>query len=222
MASDIVRLELLEEFGGLYVDVDYYCVGRFDDLHDGDGGLGFYCGASNTGCVEINNGLIGCQRGHGLVRVMMEDIAKWWSASAWSQTVRQDGRNNDINDVKEGQKYRPTTGMLSSFLDQDSLASFRQAVSNLTPMDVIRNTGPGLLTQTILRQYQGSKSQELLNSIAVFPCMMFHPLPNAERSALKGGGGDEDEEKVRYTRVLDKYVVVGETKAVHLWGCSWQ
>lgn len=57
--ADILRYELLQRHGGLYVDVDMECVRSLDGLH-GQGGPAFYTGFSNTGTVELNNGLIGC------------------------------------------------------------------------------------------------------------------------------------------------------------------
>ena len=53
--ADILRYELLQTFGGLYVDVDMECLQSFNHLHT----LAFYTGFSNTGTVELNNGLIG-------------------------------------------------------------------------------------------------------------------------------------------------------------------
>lgn len=53
--TDILRYELLQKFGGLYVDMDMECIQSLDHLHN----LAFYTGFSNTGTVELNNGLIG-------------------------------------------------------------------------------------------------------------------------------------------------------------------
>ena len=56
--ADILRYALLQRHGGIYVDVDMECVRSLDGLH-GRGGPTFYAGFSNTGMVELNNGLIG-------------------------------------------------------------------------------------------------------------------------------------------------------------------
>ena len=74
MASDIVRLELLHTYGGVYVDTDYQCVESLDELHCG----GFYCGASNVGCVEVNNGLMGSRPGGAIVQMLRESIHEWF------------------------------------------------------------------------------------------------------------------------------------------------
>ena len=57
--ADILRYELLQRHGGIYMDVDMECVRSLDGLH-GQGGPAFYTGFSITGTVELNNGLIGC------------------------------------------------------------------------------------------------------------------------------------------------------------------
>ena len=57
--ADILRYELLERYGGVYVDVDMECLQSLDPLLDARG-LIFLAGFSNTGTVELNNGLIGC------------------------------------------------------------------------------------------------------------------------------------------------------------------
>ncbi|CAM9165965.1 unnamed protein product, partial [Heterosigma akashiwo] len=54
--SDIARYEILNRFGGVYIDTDFECLGNFEALHQI---CDFYCGMSNTGCIELNNGLIG-------------------------------------------------------------------------------------------------------------------------------------------------------------------
>lgn len=48
--------QILLRYGGLYVDVDFLCLGAFDDLHRR---YEMYTGMSNTGTFELNNGLVG-------------------------------------------------------------------------------------------------------------------------------------------------------------------
>jgi hypothetical protein len=74
MASDILRLELLYKYGGVYVDVDYLCISALDDLDH----LDFYCGASHTGCIEVNNGLFGCRENNVVVESLMKEIHTWF------------------------------------------------------------------------------------------------------------------------------------------------
>jgi mannosyltransferase OCH1-like enzyme len=51
-----LKSKILYQLGGLYVDCDLECVAPVEDLH---AVLGFYTGMSNTGTMEVNNGLIG-------------------------------------------------------------------------------------------------------------------------------------------------------------------
>ena len=72
--SDILRLDLLLAYGGLYVDCDFECFAPLDALHF-DPSIGLYCGMSNTGTVELNNGLIGATLGHPLLRQCIERMS---------------------------------------------------------------------------------------------------------------------------------------------------
>merc|ERR1711860_156218 len=58
--SDILRLELLYQFGGVYVDMDFECVQSLDLLDCGAKSFDFMTGFSNTGLLEVNNAMIGC------------------------------------------------------------------------------------------------------------------------------------------------------------------
>jgi len=185
MASDIVRLELLYEHGGLYVDIDYLCYESLERLHDRCC-FDFYCGASNTGAVELNNGLMACQPYHVLIRAMMERIHQWF---------------NDFT------KHSQPFALMSAFLDPSSQAMLHQ-VTRLSPEDVIRNTGPGLLTM-MTAQVLIDPSVDT-DRIGILPYQVFHPLPNRFRGHRL------------VEQLLEEYVVPGQTKAVHLWQCSWQ
>jgi mannosyltransferase OCH1-like enzyme len=56
MKSDILRYEILQKFGGVYIDIDYECVANIENLCSD---CQFFAGLSNTGVLEVNNGLIG-------------------------------------------------------------------------------------------------------------------------------------------------------------------
>lgn len=53
--SDVLRLILLQRFGGVYLDVDFYCCRALDELHYN---FDLYCGTINQFC-EIGNAVIG-------------------------------------------------------------------------------------------------------------------------------------------------------------------
>ena len=154
MASDILRLEILYRYGGVYVDVDYLCLSCFNDLMH----LDFYCGASHTGCVEVNNGLFGCRANHFVLKCMMNDIATWW--------FQQKGRLLLLS-------------LVSSFLgDVHDHDNDDTTTSRLTNMDICRHTGPGLWTTVLGRLLVENKLPE---TCIVVPHHIFHPMPNADR-----------------------------------------
>ncbi len=61
--SDIARYEILYQFGGLYVDIDFECLQPFDVLHER---YDFYTGILplDTGLLQLGNGLIGSRKHH--------------------------------------------------------------------------------------------------------------------------------------------------------------
>jgi hypothetical protein len=179
MASDVLRLELLHKYGGIYVDVDYFCVDSVSDLLRGNA---FVCGASNAGCVELNNGFMAATPGNVHVDRMMGRIQTWFATTM------------------------TTLPLMVSFLDKETAAALEKA-RHLTNDDVIAQTGPGLLTREIGSYLVSNDSDHA--GILILNHAVLHPVPNYIR-------GDAA------LNAMDMYVVPGVTKAVHLWGCSWQ
>jgi hypothetical protein len=72
--SDIVRLCLLYEFGGIYVDVDQEPLVGFKDYLD----LSNYdfCGCSNMGLHNVSNGFIYAKKGSVIIKKNIEEIIK--------------------------------------------------------------------------------------------------------------------------------------------------
>jgi mannosyltransferase OCH1-like enzyme len=64
MKSDILRYEILRQYGGLYVDTDFECVRPFDDLMD----LKFFTGISYDDTFVIYNGLIASIPNHPILK----------------------------------------------------------------------------------------------------------------------------------------------------------
>ncbi len=71
--SDILRYEILNKYGGLYVDTDFICLKPFDELNNC---LEFYTGIHTHSKLILPNGLIGCVRNHPIIK----DIIKRLSA----------------------------------------------------------------------------------------------------------------------------------------------
>mmetsp|Transcript_35004 Transcript_35004/g.75594 ORF Transcript_35004/g.75594 Transcript_35004/m.75594 type:complete len:159 (-) Transcript_35004:221-697(-) len=151
--------------------------------------------------------------------------------------------------------------LLSSFLDP-ATADALETSQSISPMEVIENTGPGLLTRSLCRWLVGNSSQSPdsalgrscrdstgktttsfdVSQVMVFPSRAFHPFPNHLRKAMLSVGGDAPTDErdicfapnigqrdmleigssVRTLSMLEAFIVPGETKAIHLWGCSWQ
>lgn len=258
MASDILRLEILNVFGGLYVDVDYWCVESLNDIigeknevhvnnvvyaegnieeqsqgaifpslssslsssslyNEATRSIQFFCGASNAGCIELNNGLVGCRKGgHPILWNMMDSICNYFENAMFQHTAEN----------------VPLTSMLSSFLDSSTMGTLKymQQSKLSSSMEVIENTGPGLLTRSVCRwlvrnadDKYGNTIDEVaetkfcVSQVVVFPSLVFHPFPNHLQKKLSTLS-----EKDAKKSILESFVVSGHTKAVHLWGCSWQ
>ncbi len=68
--SDILRYEILNKLGGVYVDIDFECLKNFDILHDS---FEFYCGLLCE-TDHIANGIIGTIANHPVIRDCIEQI----------------------------------------------------------------------------------------------------------------------------------------------------
>lgn len=67
--ADILRLEILNRFGGVYVDVDFECLRPIDELLDG---VTCFFGALDSG--RISNAIIGARPGHPLFRRALDEL----------------------------------------------------------------------------------------------------------------------------------------------------
>ena len=62
--SDILRLFLLLEYGGIYCDTDFVFLGSFDELLD----LDFFCGVAYDSEPNILNSIIGSSLGNNIIK----------------------------------------------------------------------------------------------------------------------------------------------------------
>ena len=222
LMSDILRLEILNTFGGIYIDIDYWCIQSLDNLCNIEvcgqqlAPLEFFCGESNTGCLELNNGLIACGRySHPIILNMIQSIHGYYKS-----LLRGINAQSDIDTVKS---------LLTSFLDSNAFdaihdSQLNKLASRPSAMDVIEHTGPGLLTRTVFRWLcdtsrvcgssdtyaSGIYSDESFEvcRVAVLKRDVFHPFPNHLRK--------------EYESKLQNFIIPEVTIAVHLWGCSWE
>ena len=81
--SDLLRLEILFQEGGIYVDHDVKCLKAFDPLN---ASYDFYCGidmpfrSSLPSCIFTTNNLIGAKPGHPILMRAMDLLEQKWDA----------------------------------------------------------------------------------------------------------------------------------------------
>ena len=74
--SDILRFEILYQFGGIYSDADMICLKSFEDLITN--GISFFAGYENNHCVPllqkplIGSAIIGSKQKHSILRRSMD------------------------------------------------------------------------------------------------------------------------------------------------------
>lgn len=69
LRSDIVRYELLDQFGGVWVDTDFECLKPLDPLLDG-----VECFAAWVTTEWINNAIMGAEAGHPFIRRLIDGL----------------------------------------------------------------------------------------------------------------------------------------------------
>ncbi|MGB8468157.1 MAG: glycosyltransferase [Candidatus Babeliales bacterium] len=69
--SDVLRYELLHQFGGVYADTDFRCLKPFDVLHHC---YDFYIGILNGGASEVAIGLIGSVPQHPILQCVIQSM----------------------------------------------------------------------------------------------------------------------------------------------------
>ncbi|MGE0009531.1 MAG: glycosyltransferase family 32 protein [Candidatus Babeliales bacterium] len=94
--ADILRLELLNQFGGVYVDIDFKCIKPFDPLHHlCDFYIGFFQAIFMRGRARINNGIFAATQGHPLIKILIEEIGKnrdqYPDLTSWSGILARNG-----------------------------------------------------------------------------------------------------------------------------------
>ncbi|CAJ1329139.1 unnamed protein product [Effrenium voratum] len=151
--SDILRLVILQQHGGLYVDVDFECLQPLDDLHRA---ASFYTGLSNVGAFELNNGLFAAAPGHALLSFLCEHVDKPWPE--WGEA--------DVDPAEAVAYQLQRSGMLGMELPKGK-ASF------------LATTGPGFFTRAVMRAVTLFAGED--PGVLICPPEVFYPLPNGKR-----------------------------------------
>jgi hypothetical protein len=203
--SDILRYEVLHAQGGVYVDTDFECVRPLDELLERR--VSFFAGVSNTGTVELNNGLIGAAPRHRLLARLIEAVRPDSGVAALRSVLAAGGGAELVAslDAALGGGTTHTAGAGSS---------------------TIARTGPGLFTRVFMEAVSPSRAAlvggpsgadgatptsaaalPLLEAVAL-PCSFFYPMPNGQPQATAAG------QRAHFVRP--------ETFALHHYACSWQ
>jgi mannosyltransferase OCH1-like enzyme len=69
--SDILRFEILNKFGGIYIDYDFLQIKKFDDLLNYD----FFAGSGNTIEEELWNSIVGSAPGNQIVKNFLKNLS---------------------------------------------------------------------------------------------------------------------------------------------------
>ncbi|MEX0849087.1 MAG: glycosyltransferase [Candidatus Dependentiae bacterium] len=86
--SDILRYEVLYEFGGLYVDTDFECLKPFDIFHHY---CDFYTGISYSANFSFLNGLIGSAPKSDILKYCIEDLKSNDGKEAFLEIIYRTG-----------------------------------------------------------------------------------------------------------------------------------
>lgn len=190
--SDILRLEILQRYGGVYVDVDFAPVQSLRPLLRT--GAGMLCGLSNVGFVEVNNGLIAARPHHPAVLACVRALSSAPGAAA---------RTASVGSAAEACEKVPSgpSEMLLEALGLD------QAAASGDSFNTISRTGPGFFTRcvaTYVREWvsrrdaltattedNGLGDVGLESACVVLPTRFFYPLANTQRIDVSDGCAGE-------------------------------
>lgn len=224
--SDILRLWLVLQHGGLYVDVDFECFEPLDAVLQR---FGFVTGLSNVGAFELNNGLFAAAPGHPLLRYLCDHVLLPWPE--WG--------GDDVDQREAVAHQLEKSGLLGSPLaGAPGKAAF------------LATTGPGFFTRAVMRGLSAHRARAGqasadggagpgLAPLAICPPEVFYPLPNSqrhlpwdERRRLYGGGDATGAGEVVAGGVAAKGAAPGEAwpmwpwrpksaLAMHHWCRTW-
>jgi inositol phosphorylceramide mannosyltransferase catalytic subunit len=89
MKSDILRYEILNKYGGLYVDTDFECLKPFDDLIY----LNFFTGVGYDTIMQLYIGLIASTPNHPIIRNCIQNLNTTYTGSKGSMICNETGAN---------------------------------------------------------------------------------------------------------------------------------
>lgn len=89
MKSDILRYEILKQYGGIYVDTDFECIKPLDTF----GYLDFYTGVGYDTEVQLYIALIGTVPNHPIIQATIDSLGPIYTGNKGSQIMNITGAN---------------------------------------------------------------------------------------------------------------------------------
>ena len=204
MASDVVRWCILYMKGGVYIDIDYYCVGSLFLINQS---FDWYCGASNVDKrLEINNGLLGSSPHHYLTSLILQHLVE---------------KNSKPTFFSLGKIQHDFSSNISSFLDQESLKVIETTRREAKFSWILKQTGPIFLTRFLFEHFQNKYDACIDARVCILPFHYFHPVPNS-MNFRANKWAKYSKESSFIAKLREEKRINEETCAVHLWACSWQ
>jgi mannosyltransferase OCH1-like enzyme len=87
MKSDILRYEILGQYGGVYVDTDFECLKSFDDLMY----LDFFTSLSYDKEMQLYIGLIACTANHPVINECIKSMTTTYRGDGSSVIMKETG-----------------------------------------------------------------------------------------------------------------------------------
>jgi len=204
--SDILRYEVLYQFGGLYVDTDYECLQSLDSVLDTRAQLVCGLGNNSDGAIEVQNGLLACAPGHPV----MAELIHACSMNSIHPPLLPAGCGAATDPA--------TMAGVMAFLAPHDVSAMKQAFAHDLAMRTLAKTGSGCLTR-VLWQYLDAaeqQGQELPpGSIVVLPSSVFSAVPSSLASST-------DVEVEEVCQQIATPFLSHQTLAVHWCQQSWR
>lgn len=191
MKSDILRMEILWRYGGLYVDLDFECYQPFDHLHHAHG---FYCGLHSGACV-IGNSMMAAAKHHPLMRMCIDHF--------------KNRSNKEVFATHEPSLVMRLTG--PGFFTEMVKRYIRELVHKRQSCKRTIQRRRHLLKRPQFVE-KLKKVETELAQIIVYPSSYFFPIEPQDRHSYWNKVWTEKDIQER---------LKPETLAVHWWGTSW-
>jgi hypothetical protein len=155
--SDIWRYEILYRFGGLYVDTDFECIRCFDRVLRP---FELVTGISNTGTVELNNGLVACRAKHPLMKRLISSIGAEFRRRGQLEKLAllTNGKANSSSKISSSSSSNDPMALIAMMAglgggtnapaEPQKDPKQEQHEAN---MATITRTGPGIFTRTFMQ-----------------------------------------------------------------------